>query len=63
MEKQNPGKLAFQINEAVAASGLGRSTIYDLIRQGKIKTLKAAGRRLILREDLEAYLQSCKNST
>ncbi len=55
-------KLAFQINEAVSATGLGRSTIYDLIKEGKLCAVKAAGRRLILREDLEAYLRSCRDA-
>lgn len=61
-ERHRQEKLAFRISEAVAASGLGRSTIFDLIKVGKLKALKAAGRRLIMREDLEAYLRSCRDS-
>jgi excisionase family DNA binding protein len=51
-------KIAYQINEAVLASGLGRTTIYDEIKQGRLKAIKVAGRRLILREDLEAFLKA-----
>lgn len=58
--KQPPEKLAYQVNEAVHVSGLGRTTIYELIKAEKLKTVKAAGRRLIMREDLEAYLRSCR---
>lgn len=50
-------KLAFQINEACLATGLGRTTIYDEIKAGRLKAVKCAGRRLILREDLEAFLK------
>ena len=42
-----PEKLAYQVNEAVHVSGLGRTTIYELIKAEKLKTVKAAGRRLI----------------
>jgi excisionase family DNA binding protein len=55
-------KLAYQINEAVQVSGLGRTTLYELIKSGKIRTMKAAGRRLILRSDLEAFLVACRDA-
>jgi excisionase family DNA binding protein len=54
-------KLAYSINEACAATGIGRTSLYELIANGQLKALKAAGRRLILRTDLEAYLASCRN--
>lgn len=50
-------KLAYRIDEAVRASGLGRTTIYDEIKAHRLKSVKVAGRRLILREDLEAFLK------
>jgi excisionase family DNA binding protein len=58
-----PEKLAFTIAEACAAVGIGKTTIYELINEGKLKAIKAAGRRLILRSDLEAYLQSCRDTS
>ena len=58
-----PGeKLAFRIEEAVRASGLGRTTLYELIKTGQPKTIKAAGRRLVLKADLEAFLASCRDA-
>ena len=57
---KQPDKLAYQVNEAVHVSGLGRTTIYELIKTEKLRTVKAAGRRLIMREGLEAYLRSCR---
>lgn len=49
-------KLALRIKEAVAVSGLSRSTIYKLVSQKKLRAVKVGGRRLILREDLQALL-------
>jgi excisionase family DNA binding protein len=37
-------------------AGLGRSLIYRLIREEKIQTVKIGGRRLVLRESLDALL-------
>lgn len=51
-------KLAYRIDEAVQVSGLGRTTIYDEIKNQRLKAIKVAGRRLILREDLEAFLKA-----
>jgi excisionase family DNA binding protein len=50
-------KFAFRINEAVAVSGLSRSTLYKLLNTEKLRAVKVGGRRLILREDLLALLQ------
>jgi len=40
----NPsGKLAYRINEAVQASGIGRSKLYELIRDNQLRTTKIGG--------------------
>lgn len=36
------------VNEACQATGLGRSSIYELIGEGRLETTKVNGRRLIL---------------
>jgi excisionase family DNA binding protein len=51
-------KLAFRVKEAVEASGLSRTTLYELIRTKELPAAKIQGRRLILREDLEQLLRS-----
>jgi excisionase family DNA binding protein len=53
-------KIGLRIPEASHISGLSRSKLYQLISEGKLRSVKAGGRRLILRWDLEAYLVSCK---
>ena len=52
--------IALRINDAVAASGLSRSKLYELISMGELRAVKAGGRRLILRRDLEAFLLSLR---
>lgn len=46
-------KLAYRISEAVVASGLSRSTLYQLIGSGRLKSVKIGGRRLISGESLK----------
>lgn len=50
-------KRAYRVNEAVAAYGVGRTKLYALMKEGKLKTVKVGGRRLIPAESLEALLQ------
>jgi excisionase family DNA binding protein len=53
-------KLAYRIDEAVKASGLGRSFLYEQIAGGALKSFKVGGRRLIARADLEAFLDKAR---
>ena len=54
-----PGwKLAYRIPEACAATGYKRSKLYEIIKAGKIAILKDGSCTLILRSELERYLNS-----
>lgn len=57
-----PGKLAYTIPEFCAATGVGRTSVYEEIAAGRLKAIKAAGRRLILHQDGEAWLQACRDA-
>ena len=48
---------ALRINDAAAAYGVGRSTIYKLMQEGKLATVKVAGRRLVPCDNMEALLR------
>jgi excisionase family DNA binding protein len=53
-------RLALRVNEAAAVTGLSRSTLYVLMRNGALRSVRVAGRRLIPRDALEALLQGGK---
>jgi excisionase family DNA binding protein len=50
-------KRALRVNEVVAAYGISRSTIYNLINGNKLRTIKVGKRRLIPVESAEALLR------
>ena len=56
MSITDAGKLAYSMEEAGRAIGRSRSTIYDLVHQGKLRAVRSGGRTLIPRESLEAYV-------
>jgi predicted DNA-binding transcriptional regulator AlpA len=51
-------KLGYKIPEAVEVSGLGRTAIYQYIKEGRLKVRKAGKRTIILSSDLKALLES-----
>lgn len=54
--QQQPTPLAYSVNGAVAASGLGRSTLYSLIADGRLERVKIGKRTLITHASLERLL-------
>jgi excisionase family DNA binding protein len=50
-------RLAFRVDEFCAVTRISRSTLYKLMREGKIRTVRVAGRRLIPAEAARALLQ------
>lgn len=50
-------KLAYSVVEACAIAGFRKSKAWELIRTGELKSVKRAGRRPVLREDLIAWLR------
>ncbi|MCK2056911.1 excisionase family DNA-binding protein [Methylobacterium sp. 37f] len=51
-------KLAYTLPEALYATGLGRSTIYLLISERKLRTIKVGTRTLIPADSLRGFLAS-----
>jgi excisionase family DNA binding protein len=54
--------LAYGIPDAVNASGVSRTFIYEAMNRGDLPFLKIGSRRLILRSDLEAWLVAHRES-
>jgi excisionase family DNA binding protein len=47
---------AFSIKETARACGLSRTTIYRLIADGRLRTIKVASRRLVPVETIDALM-------
>ena len=50
-------KLALSVAEAAQTVSLSRATLYKKIKSGEVRAVHAGGRTLILRVDLERFLQ------
>jgi len=48
--------LAYRIDDFCEAIGLGRTKVYDLIKQKKLKPIRVGGRTLIPRSEAERLL-------
>ena len=51
-------KRAYRIDEAAAATGLGKSTLWKRIAEGRLATRKDGNCTLILRDELERFLHA-----
>ncbi|QCO04236.1 helix-turn-helix domain-containing protein [Azospirillum argentinense] len=51
-------KIGYSVEEAVAASSVGRSLLYEEIRAGKLRATKIGRRTVILADDLKAWLSA-----
>lgn len=51
-----PPKLAYSIKEAIAATSIGRTRIYELIRDKRIVARRIGGRTIIPAESLHALI-------
>lgn len=49
-------KLAYTIEEAIAATGIGKTSLYEDIAAGLLRAKKRGTRTILLTEDLAAYL-------
>ena len=52
-----PKRLAVTIDDACEITGLGRTKIYELIRDQKLKAVAIGRRRLVLMESIETLLR------
>jgi excisionase family DNA binding protein len=55
-QHQSYERRALSIRETAQTSGLSRATIYRLIEQNKLVTLKIGARRLVLISSIDALL-------
>ena len=55
---RGPAPLAYTVQDACKAAGLGRTTLYELIAAGRVRAMKAGSRTLIEADSLRSYLAS-----
>jgi excisionase family DNA binding protein len=55
-------KIAFTIEQAVASSGIGRTQIYALIKEGRLEARKLGSRTLIPAPSLRALVDGLPRS-
>ena len=51
------------IPETSAVLRVSRRTVYELTNSGALKSIKVAGRRLVARQDLEAYISGLREAS
>ncbi len=54
-------QLSLSIEEARAITGIGRTNLYKAINSGRLKARKFGKRTIILRDDLDAFLNSLQS--
>lgn len=60
MMKTEGKPISVTINKATGVTGLGRSTIYKLIKGGELTPIKVGRKTLLIYQDLEAFIESRK---
>jgi len=48
-----PAKMAYRIREACQCLGIGKTSLYELVKAGDLKLIKIAGRTLVPRSEIE----------
>lgn len=46
-------RFAFSVNDACHALGIGRTSLYELVKTGELKLIRIAGRSLVPRSELD----------
>jgi predicted site-specific integrase-resolvase len=47
IQTEQPPRLAWQVNPFCRAVGISRTSFYELVKRGEIRTVLVAGRRLV----------------
>lgn len=57
---ERPTPIAFSIDATASMLSVGRDSLYELIRTGRLATFKIGSRRLVAMRDIEAFIESAK---
>jgi excisionase family DNA binding protein len=59
----NVEKLVYSVDEAAERLSIGVTLARQLISEGSLPSLKIGHRRLVAREDLEAFVTECRKAS
>lgn len=51
-------RLTYTVEEAAGAIGCGRTSVFRLLREGKLRSIRVGSRRLIPREEIDRFIAS-----
>ncbi len=51
-------QLSYNIDEVQALTGVGRTRLYEAMKEGKLKARKFGNKTMILKRDLEEFLDN-----
>jgi len=54
-------QLSFTIQEAVQATGIGRTKLYEYINSGELEAKKIGKRTIVLKHDLDSFLNNLRS--
>jgi excisionase family DNA binding protein len=57
-DRPAPPPLAYRINDACQVLGVGRTSLYTLVKEGRLKAIRVAGRTLIDAESARTLVAS-----
>jgi excisionase family DNA binding protein len=60
MRSQTTGTRTYSVKDLVNELRVGRTMIYQLIKEGKLKTIHIGDRTLVAAEDLDAFIDSLR---
>jgi excisionase family DNA binding protein len=60
--RANKGPRLLAVKQAIFELGLGRTAIYELIKEGKLKSVTIGRRRLVPAEAIEEFIAALANN-
>lgn len=61
MTEFDPTVITYRVKDLVKATGLSKSTIWNLIYSGELPSFKFHGSRLVMRADVEAMFKKAQS--
>lgn len=55
-------KILLSVDDVMATTGLGRTTIYSLFKSGELKAVKVGRRTFVRTDDLADFVANCAES-